>query len=261
MSLSVPILMYHLISPRPVRGFEKYTIAPKVFAAQMNWLARAGYASLSLDTLVSARCGREVLPSRPVVITFDDGYRDCIDFAVPILRDLGLTATIYAVAGFVGAASHWLARERGVEGIPLFGWADALRLRDAGLHCGSHAMTHVRLTEISPDQCRYELEVSRRLLVERLGYEVSHLSFPHGSYNAAVQIAARQAGYKSACSVRIGLSSPNDDLFALHRVPVNGGDTLPDFICSLSTARTVRELLREKAREILRRPRAKVAQL
>lgn len=255
----MPILMYHLVSPRPVRGFEKYTIAPKAFSAQMNWLVRAGYTSVSLDTLINARCGREALPSRPVIITFDDGYRDCLDFAVPILRDLGLTATIYAVVGLVGAASHWLARERGIEGIPLLGWADALRLKEAGLQCGSHAMTHVRLTEVSPDQCRHELEASRRLLVERLGYEVSHLSFPHGSYNAAVQIAARKAGYKSACSVRIGLSSANDDLFALHRVPVNGGDTLPDFICSLLTARTVGQLLREKGRAILQRPRGMVA--
>jgi hypothetical protein len=64
MSRSVPILMYHLVSPNRIRGFEKYTVAPKNFAAQMSWLARMGYTS----------------------ITLNDGYRDCIDYALPILE-------------------------------------------------------------------------------------------------------------------------------------------------------------------------------
>jgi peptidoglycan/xylan/chitin deacetylase (PgdA/CDA1 family) len=257
MSWSVPILMYHLVSSRRVRGFEKYTVSPETFAAQMTWLVRTGHTSVTLDDLVDSRCGCRALPPKPVVITFDDGYRDCIKFALPVLRELGLAATIFVVAGFVDGTSRWLIEDRGVEPLPLFSWLEAQQLRDAGIQCGSHALTHARLANVSAEQCRYELAESRRLLSERVGYEVAHLSFPHGSYSPAVQRTAREIGYRSACSVRIGLSAPGDDLFALHRVSVNGQDTLADFICNLYTGQTVAELTRAIARALLRAPRAK----
>jgi peptidoglycan/xylan/chitin deacetylase (PgdA/CDA1 family) len=243
MSGAIPILMYHLVSPNRIAGFEKYTVAPENFAAQMKWLTRTGYTSIALDTLLDARSGGGALPPKPVVITFDDGYLDCIDHALPVLREWGAKAIIYLVAGRVGGTSDWLIRERGVE-LPLMGWSAAQKLKELGVECGSHGMTHPRLAEISTEACRYELCESRQRLEERLGYEIKHLAFPHGSYNAGVQRAAREAGYRSCCSVGIGLSRPDDDLLALHRVPVEGQDTLLDFICRLHTAQSLGALVR-----------------
>jgi peptidoglycan/xylan/chitin deacetylase (PgdA/CDA1 family) len=250
MSQSVPILMYHLVSPRQVRGFEKYNVSPNKFAAQLTWLVRMGYTTVTLDALIDARHGHRGLPAQAVVITFDDGYRDCVVHALPVLRDLGLSAVMFLVAGLVGRTSKWLVEDRGVEEIPLLHWSDAERLRGASVQCGSHALTHTRLPALSPSACRYELEESRRLLGDRLGYTVEHVSFPHGAYDAVTQEAARNAGYRSACSVRRGLSAPDDDLFALHRVPINGHDTLSDFICKLCTGLTIGELANQSARAL-----------
>jgi peptidoglycan/xylan/chitin deacetylase (PgdA/CDA1 family) len=246
--------MYHQVSRRPVAGFEKYTVALGGFMSQMAWLARSGHTPITLDRLLDARATRAPLPSRPVVITFDDTYRDCVDLAVPVMQARGFTATFYLVAGDMGATSRWLRRERGFE-LPLIDWSCARQLLAAGFHCGSHTVTHPRLADLPPEACRRELEDSRRLLEDRLDTEVRHLAYPFGSYDAGVREAAAEAGYRSACSVRIGLSPPDDDPLALHRVHVDGGDSLPDFVCKLRTARTVTAWLRNRAGRSLRRLR------
>ncbi len=248
----VPILMYHQVSPRPLPAFRQYCVTPRAFASQMSWLARAGYVPVDIAALLEHRAGRASLPPKPVVITFDDGFRDCMEHAVPVLEEHGFPAMFYLVAGLMGRTSRWLAKERGVE-LPLMDWASARRLATAGFRCGAHSLTHPRLAEVSPAECRGQLEGSRRLLEEKLGLEVRDLSYPFGSYNDDVREMALQAGYRSACSVRTGLSGPDDDPLALHRVRVDGRDFLLDFACRLRTARSPRELLRAKTRGVWRR--------
>jgi peptidoglycan/xylan/chitin deacetylase (PgdA/CDA1 family) len=239
---AIPILMYHQISPQASRAFRKYVVTVKAFAAQMNWLARAGYVPISLDTLIAYRSGRDALPVRPVVITFDDGFRDCAEHAVPILKARSFTATFYLVAGMVGETSRWLLAERGIE-FQLMDWATARQLVAAGFNCGCHTMSHPRLADLSPALCHEELLRSRQLLEDNLGHEVTHLAYPFGSFNDSVRAVVAETGYRSACSVRIGLSASDDDPLALHRVPICGQDSLLDFICRLSTARSIREYM------------------
>jgi peptidoglycan/xylan/chitin deacetylase (PgdA/CDA1 family) len=244
--------MYHQVTPRPLPVFRKYAVTPQAFAAQMNWLALAGYIPINLDVLLSHRSGRSTLPSRPIIITFDDGFQDCIDYAVPILQAHGFTAVFYLVAGLIGQTSQWLFQERGLE-LPLMDWTAVRRLQAAGFQCGAHSMSHPRLTHLPPVACRNELLESRRLLEDHLGHEVRHLAYPHGSFNEGVRAIVAEAGYHSACSVRIGLSAPDDDPLALPRVPVCGQDSLLDFICRLHTARTLGEVLHSTARHVWQR--------
>ncbi len=245
MNTSVPILMYHLVTPRPLPGFRKYSLTPDSFAAQMKWLALAGYTTITLDDLLAFRNGRAGLCKRPVIITFDDGYQDCVEYAGPILAAHGFTAIFYLVAGLSGRTSRWLRPELGCE-FPLVSWETARQLEVAGFQCGAHSMSHPRLAEVSVSMCRAELLDCRHLLEDRLGHEVQHLAYPYGSYNESVREIAAQAGYVSACSTRKGLSAPDDDSLALHRVPVYGHDTVIDFICRLHNRCTPREWLRHK---------------
>ena len=89
---SVPILMYHEVSPSPHPAFRRYTVTPRAFARQMGWLAAFGYRPVDMDTLVRARQGQGSLPKRPVVITFDDGLQRAVDYALPVLQRHGFTA-------------------------------------------------------------------------------------------------------------------------------------------------------------------------
>jgi peptidoglycan/xylan/chitin deacetylase (PgdA/CDA1 family) len=158
------------------------------------------------------------------------------------------------VAVLVGQSSRWLRESHGFE-LPLIDWPTARNLASAGFHCGAHSMTHPHLAELAPASCRYELIESRRMLETELGREVAHLAYPFGSYDAAVRGMAREAGYRSACSVRLGRSPPDDDVLALRRVLVTGSDTLVDFAFRLRTALSLRGFLQRKARGAWRRMR------
>lgn len=251
LSSSTAILMYHLVVPDVAPAFHKYTVTPQAFAQQMRWLARWGYTPITLDTLLEARAGLRKLPPRAVVITFDDGFQGCVDYAVPILLEHRFTAVFYLVAGLMGGPSTWLEAERGMT-FPLMDWATARQLVDEGFTCGTHTLTHPRLAQVDSVTCYQELYESRRLLEERLNTRVLHLAYPFGSFNADVRACAMQVGYRSACTTIAGCSPYNDDSLALRRVPICGQDTLLDFICRLGTARTVRELLRDGAKQLRR---------
>lgn len=247
--------MYHEVAERSAPGFEKYTVTPRAFAAQMRWLARAGYSAIGLDAVLAQRARGTELPRRPVVLTFDDGFRSCVEWAVPVLQAYDFTATFYLVVGLMGQASRWLRASHGFE-LPLIDWPTARRLADAGFHCGAHSMTHPHLQTLAPARCRYELVESRRIAEQELGREVGHLAYPFGSYDAPVRQMAADAGFRSACSVKLGRSPPDDDPLALRRIPVSGRDTLLDFVCRLRTAESLRGLVYRKARGAWRRIRS-----
>jgi peptidoglycan/xylan/chitin deacetylase (PgdA/CDA1 family) len=239
---SVPILMYHQVSPSPHPAFRRYTVTLREFTRQMQWLATFGYRAIDMDSLVRARLGQGSLPKRPVLITFDDGFRECADHAVPVLRAHGLTAVFYLVTGLMGETSRWLLPELGLE-LPLMSWDTARALVAEGFQCGAHTVTHPRLASLDPARCRAELTHARSRLETELGRTVVHLAYPYGSHDHAVQVIAAEAGYVTACSTRAGLSAVEDDLLALHRVTIYGHDSLLDFASRLQTGTAVRERL------------------
>ena len=158
--VSIPILMYHQVTPQPHAAFRKYALTPRMFAAQMRWLRLARYVPITFEGLLDGRAGRTRLPARAVIITFDDGFQDCVDYAVPILQQHSFTATFYLVAGLVGAQSEWLAA-RGLA-FKLLDWPTARRLRIDRIYLRSPTMTHPHLAAIGSANCRAELhEVAR----------------------------------------------------------------------------------------------------
>ena len=232
--------MYHEISPESHPSFRKYVVSPKSFGVQMRWLRTAGYNPITLDTLYASRIDAAVLPPRPVVITFDDGFRHCVRYAAEVLQGYAFSAVFFLVAGLVGRTSRWMIRERGIE-LPLADWTEARELLAAGFDCGAHSLTHPRLPSMPDAVCRDELETSRQILETGLRRKVVHLAYPFGAFDARVRALASEAGYHTACTTEIGLATSQDDPLALRRVPVTGQDTLPDFVWRLRTGRSLRE--------------------
>lgn len=243
----IPILMYHEVTRAPHPDFRKYSVTTRSFAAQMGWLAMAGYRTIDLHTLLAHRRNGTPVPPKSVVITFDDGFRDAAAHAGPIMAERGLSATFFLVAGLMGGPSTWLERERGVS-LPIMSWDDARALERSGHRCESHSATHPRLAEMAPNVCRDELVRSREVIEAALGHTVRYVAYPFGSENTAVRTIARDSGYDGACGVRIGLSTAADDPLALRRVPVLGTDSLVDFMSRLGTAYAVGDRLGELAR-------------
>src|SRR3954452_25477249 len=152
----VPVLMYHLVSDEVPPSFDGYTVTASRFAAQVRALTRLGASSISTDELRAAHHDGRSLPPRPVVTPFDDGHRDCLRHAAPLLHEVGLRATMYVVAGLLGRTSRWLAPE-GLGHLPLISAAEARELEQAGIDCRSHSFSQPRLADLSPDDITHEL--------------------------------------------------------------------------------------------------------
>src|SRR6185295_16888660 len=189
---------YHQVTPHPHPAFRKYSLTPDEFARQVRWLRRRGYESVGLATLAAWQQGRDGLPRRPVVFTFDDGFRDVAVHAAPVLRAHGYGAIFFVVSGLVGKTSEWLVVERGCEA-PLMDWDALEALRADGFEIGSHAVSHPRLNALPIAECRAELMEARATLTRRLGATIDHLAYPFGTWSESVRSAARDAGYATAC--------------------------------------------------------------
>lgn len=180
---SVVVLCYHGI---PLAGRRR-------FEWQMARIAERGVATQDLPYARAYRCG-----SKPgVCVTFDDAFANLLENALPVTRQLGVPATVFAVAGNLGAKPGWTMPCGHPESDEVVMSAEQVRrgVQD-GLFClGSHTMTHPDLTKIPPVEARHEIVESKAALEKIGGVPVGALAFPHGAYNAAIVEMAEAAGY------------------------------------------------------------------
>lgn len=203
--------MYHVISdPRAGAPFPELFVNAADFAAQMRWLERHGYHPVTLRAVWDHWHRGTPLPKRPIVVSFDDGYRSVAHAALPPMRDRGwpgvlnLTVKNLRVAGGIS--------ERQVR-----------RLIAAGWEIDSHTISHPDLTSLGERELARELAGSRRQLRRLFGVPVDFFCYPAGRYDARVIAAVRRAGYLGATTTRDGLATP-DKPYELRRVRVSRSD-------------------------------------
>jgi peptidoglycan/xylan/chitin deacetylase (PgdA/CDA1 family) len=208
----VPILMYHRINvvtsstPAASRGL---TVHPHDFARQMTWLKRQGYRTITQRQLFEAlMCGRKLGP-KPIMITFDDGYRDNFFKASPVLLRLGMRATAYVVSGRIsGPDPSFLT------------WPLLRALERRGIEIGSHTVAHHDMTSLSDAQMLEDLTSSRRALERKLGHRIPWLAYPFGAHDERAKRLARRAGYLLAVTTRHGAVHSARHPLALPRLRV-----------------------------------------
>jgi peptidoglycan/xylan/chitin deacetylase (PgdA/CDA1 family) len=234
MPQTIPILMYHSIDTDDA---DRWTLSPTLFAQHMDWLAEHDYRPITVSTLVAARAARLPLPPRTVVITFDDGLRNFLIEAVPILQRHGFPATLYVVTGYVGKSSGW-SRSLGEPDRPMLSWSELATVSECGIECGAHTHSHPQLDIISPAAAFAEVQRSKVSLEDHLARKVDSFAYPHGYASRITRQLVRQAGFTSACRVRHALSSTTEDPFALSRIIVTS-DTRADDLGALFTGSTL----------------------
>jgi peptidoglycan/xylan/chitin deacetylase (PgdA/CDA1 family) len=209
-SLRVPILVYHSVMPHhPGQTAEQrvLNVDDSVFAAQMRYLVDGGYHVVSFAALVDALEGRDTLPNRAVVITFDDGWENQYRHAFPILRRLGLTATFFVFTTPIGKDTK------------LMTWEQLRELQDAGMTIGSHTRTHPVLPDYHA-ALHNEVAMSRADIEQHLGHAPDFFAYPFGEWDAQSAAWARRAGYRAARTYRGGGWNAASDLYHLRAVPV-----------------------------------------
>jgi len=189
--------MYHSISPDRNDPYN-LTIGPQRFEAQMNFLHRCGIRGVSIRELLALRAQGSWTPGRFVGLTFDDGYDDFIEYALPVLSRHGFTATVFALAGRLGGDNEW---DPAGPRKPLM-TADGLRtVAAAGMEVGSHGLLHLRLPSERDDVVQREIVESKRILQDVTGQEVTGFCYPHGLLDDRVVRIVQEAGYNYACAI------------------------------------------------------------
>lgn len=219
----LPILAYHSIDR--IDGSDVETISPEAFSEQMDWLATRDFTVTGVSkALELLRSGTARAPL--VALTFDDGYLDNQSNALPILRRLGFSATLYVPTAFLGGVSVWNPVDY-IGHRPLVSARQLSEFVTAGIEVGSHGHNHVDLTEVGRDTVAEELTRSKEVLEGLLGRRVVGLAAPFGRVNALVREVARDLGYSYVVAGgRFGLNDKETDPFCLTRIAISRGDSV-----------------------------------
>jgi len=208
------LLTYHHVGPRPRRARLKgLYISPRLFARQLAEWKAEGFCAPGYDSLFAPAASAQ----QHVFLTFDDGFRDVFDHALPLLREYRFRAIEFIVADLLGKTSEWQARDNDTPG-PLMDKAQIDEWLAAGNEIGSHTLTHPFLTKISPAKAREEIISSKKKLENLFGQPIRHFCYPYGDWNQAVRDFVADAGYETACTTEFGVNPPGADRFALKRI-------------------------------------------
>ena len=217
MTTFLPILMYHQIDAAPARGtpLRGLTVSPGSFARQMALLRLLGYQGVSMSGLEPYLRGEKT--GKVVGLTFDDGYRNNIEHALPVLQRNGFTATCYAVSDPFEGRNAW-DEDKGMPQKPLFTSDDMRAWVAGGMELGAHTRHHADLTKLDEVQVFDEIVGCKRELEAIIGREVRHFCYPYGRYDARCREMVRAAGYATATTTERARARLTDDPFELPRV-------------------------------------------
>ena len=210
------ILTYHSVGERS----HEMNVTCDQFRAQMEWLA----TTQSVIRVADAARGES-----GVAISFDDGYRDNLTNAAPVLESLALPATVFVVAGRLGG---FLAHDEPVEVNRLMNYDEVRALDAMGVEIGAHTLSHVRLAQVSDREQFHEIVESVKRLEACLEHSVSGFAYPYGSildYNAISTRIVSERGLEYALTNRYGPNGPDRDRWALRRIWIDASDTLEVF--------------------------------
>lgn len=218
----VPILMYHHIATPPPDANairRDLSVSPARFEEQLRYLKGAGYTSITLKDLVYHMALGWPLPERPVILTFDDGYRDAYTFAYPLLKKYGFVGAFFLVTAPIDQ-----------ENPEYLAWEHVVRMYEGGMEFGAHSYTHPDLRGKSVDYIVWQVVGSKEAIEARIGEPVRFFAYPSGLYDQLVVDVLRSAHFWGAVLTQDSNPVRSDSLFYIPRIRIRGSDTLPSFI-------------------------------
>ena len=210
----VAVLMYHKIGPTPRdTHWPGLYVSPRHFARQMDELTAAGLPAVAYGDAVRAIEGG----GKGFCVSFDDGFCNAFEHALPVLQARSLRAIQFIVAGQIGGTDAW---DRAI-GEPPHRLMDDAQIREwlaAGHEIGSHTLTHPHLTALPPAQARTEVFDSKKRLEDRFGISIRHFCYPYGDENETIRALVAEAGYATAPTVAFGANGPGVPPLGLRRI-------------------------------------------
>ncbi|MGI8904568.1 MAG: polysaccharide deacetylase family protein [Solirubrobacteraceae bacterium] len=218
-SVRVPVLTYHRVAPISAVGQPDLKVDPANFAAELAALQHAGYHTIRQAQLFDALYRGGALPSKPIIISADDGYVDDVRTMLPDLQRLHMVATFFVITGRMSE--------------PGFLSADQIRELDrASMDVGDHTAHHLDLRLLAPSELQAETAGSKRVLEAVLGHPVYYFAYPFGTHNDAVVSALHASGFTLAYTTAGGITESTSAPLTMPRLHV-GRDETPSGLVSL----------------------------
>ena len=230
----IAVLVYHQIDAAPVKGspFRSLYVSPGAFVRQMRLLKWLGYTGLSMTGLQPYLSGEK--QGKVVGITFDDGYLNNIQYALPVLARYGFSSTCYAVSSLLGKTNAWDA-PIGIAQTPLMNQAEIRQWIAGGQEIGSHTRSHINLLDSQDEVCLAEISQGRIELQEAVKSPVNHFCYPYGRYEARHKAMVSDQGFITATTTQRSRCHAGCDMLEIPRVPVLRSTSLPLFWLKLAT--------------------------
>ncbi|EFR40096.1 polysaccharide deacetylase [Selenomonas sp. oral taxon 137 str. F0430] len=202
-----PILEYHMVTEEVRPGAEPYVVPPAEFAAQLDYLRREGYTTITPQDYARARKGKQVLPEKPVILSFDDGYEDNHRVILPMLDERGMKGVFYIVTNDIGQPGYMT-------------WDNLRALESHGMEIGSHTANHIPLTTLTREQQLDEIRLSKLLLEWNGMKTIYSFSYPNGSYDDVIVDMLAEENYLTAVTGEAGLNTTETDPYRLRRINI-----------------------------------------
>jgi peptidoglycan/xylan/chitin deacetylase (PgdA/CDA1 family) len=216
--MQIPILMYHSI----VSDYSKarrdgiiypYSLLKDDFVRHLEFLKENKFQTIGLNEILNKKAKDT---NKNVIITFDDGYVDNYNYALPCLKKFGFKATFFVATAWIGKPG-------------CLSWDNLEEMASAGMEIGSHTANHLPLAELAPQEIKFELESSKETINQQLGINIYSLSFPHGSYNKQTVEIAASLDFKICCTSNWGYFSEKSSLMECERFSIKKNISLTQF--------------------------------
>ena len=231
--MDIPILMYHDIHTGSESGYA-YGISIEQFHSQLVCLHEDGFNTVSFNQLFRHLKNEAPLPSRPVILTFDDGYTSFLDHAVPLMAEFKFRGTVFLVAAQLGGYNSWDSPHAGSR-LKLMDGSQVREVLAAGCEIGSHSMRHLDHAALTAEEICREVADSRKFLEDEFDCMIEAYSYPYGRHDSRCTAAVEAAGYSGAVSIFSNSPDVTEDVFRMRRIFPHRGDGTWRFRFKVST--------------------------
>lgn len=208
-NLRVPILLYHYVEyvkddKDTIR--KSLNIPPHVFEKQVQTLISGGFTLMKASDLGDALDGKTILPQKPIILTFDDGYRDFYTDVFPILKKYQVKATAYIIPGFINGPNS------------MYMWQLKEVVQSGLVDIGAHTQNHIYLKGLPLNQVQYEVAESKRVLEKELGVTTVSFAYPGGAFDKQAIEVVKNAGFKTAVTTVPGIEASQQNRYFIYRI-------------------------------------------
>lgn len=206
--LNVPVLIYHHVEPQAqAKDLNQTSLSVDngMFDHQMEYLKSSGYTTITVKQLIDALITHQSLLPKSIAITLDDGYKDVYDYAYPVFKKYNITANLMIATGLLEGGSY-------------ISWSQLQDMYSSGLiYVTDHTWSHYAINNGSNDKIKYEIEIAKKQLENRLGQSVNIFTYPYGAFNNNAINILKQDGFIGAFSTIPGFWQCDSFIMALHR--------------------------------------------